>query len=440
MANAGKGGGGQSAYNSNVASLLGGNSANGIDPLIEVTFTSADEGAGAEILTTNITVSGATTPNLKLSADRVTTNDVKCKISQPNAVLNKADADGNTVVSAGTLDSGLVTKTVDFEVISETNKSISIVNTEIVDDKDSSVYSSASQNLFLNDVIFEAETTDPAASGRTFIIYPPEENLTVRVIMAGSAGLSHNGNTGGNGGITEFTYTLQKNTEYAFKLGYTVSPPTSLGGGGAGAFFYEKGRLLVACGGGGASGWSSGNGGAGGGAGVAGQNGTGSGSGSGAPSVGTGQLSSEGVLPVYVVVLGKQPSPGFITRGKVESCTSGDYWQSQGVSACSDVGNVKFRTFDGTEVSSSATIQRGYKADGAPENGFRFNGGSVGARQNRTLPFVGGGGAGAFGGFASVTSSAGGGGGSGYTNGSVNILSTSSNNGLYKSFAQIELL
>ena len=95
------------------------------------------EESGAQVITTNITVSGSTTPNLKLSADRVTTNDVKCKISQSNSVLNKADADGNTVLSAGTLDSGLVTKTVNFEVISETNKSISNVNTEIVDDKDS---------------------------------------------------------------------------------------------------------------------------------------------------------------------------------------------------------------------------------------------------------------------------------------------------------------
>ena len=109
MANAGRGGGGQSAYNSNVATLTGQNSSNGIDPSIEVTFTSAEEGAGAQIITTNITVSGSTTPNLKLSADRVTTNDVKCKISQSNSVLNKADADGNTILSAGTLDSVLVT-------------------------------------------------------------------------------------------------------------------------------------------------------------------------------------------------------------------------------------------------------------------------------------------------------------------------------------------
>ena len=124
--------------------------------------------------------------------------------------MNKADADGNTVLSAGTLDSGLVTKTANFEVISETNKSISNVNTEIVDDKDSSVHTSASQNLFLNDVLFQAETTDPAASGRTFIIYPPDENLTVKVTMGGSRGFDFNGNSGGNGGVTIFTYTYKE--------------------------------------------------------------------------------------------------------------------------------------------------------------------------------------------------------------------------------------
>ena len=426
MANAGRGGGGQSAYNSNVATLTGQNSSNGIDPTIEVTFTSADEGAGAQVITTNITVSGSTTPNLKLSADRVTTNEVKCKISQSSSVLNKADADGNTILSAGTLDDGLVTKTANFEVISETNKTISDVNTEIVDDKDSSVYSSASQNLFLNDVLFQAETTDPAASGRTFIIYPPDENIAVKITMGGSAGFAHNGNTGGRGGVTVFTYTLQRNTEYAFKLGYTVSPPTSLGYGGSGAFFYEKGRLLVACGGGGASGWYGGNGGAGGGAGVAGSSGTGSSSGSGGQSVGSGQLTSEGVVPTGG------------TGGKVESCTTGDYWLGQGVDACSDVGNVKFRDHLGNEISSSATIQRGYKADGAPENGFRFNGGSSFYEVNGT--YVGGGGAGAYGGNAAASTNAGGGGGSGYTNGSVNIISTSSDNGLFTAFAQIELL
>ena len=427
MSNAGKGEGGQSAYKSSIT-LTGQDSATGIDPVVEVTYTSAEAGAGGETITTDITVSGATSPNLTLSADAVITSSVKCKISHPTAAFNKADADGTSILSGGTLDGGLVTKSADFEVINALNKTISTLNFETVNDKDSSVYSSESQNLFLNDIAFQTgeSDSDPLVSGRSYIIYPPDENITVKITMGASAGERFNGNDGGNGGVTVFTYTLQKNTEYVFKLGTTVSPPTSLGQGGAGAFFYEKGRLLVACGGGGASGWFSGSGGNGGGAGVSGSSGGGSSGGDGGQSVSAGQLTSEGIVPTG--------SDG----GKVEPCTSGDYWLGQGIDACNDVGNVKFRTFDGTEVSNSATIQRGYKGDGGPENGFRFNGGQSLNEVNGT--YVGGGGAGAYGGNAAASTNSGGGGGSGYTNGSVNILSTSSNNETLTGFAQIELL
>ena len=428
MSNATQGGGGQSAYNSSIANLTGQNSATGIEPVVEVTYTSAEEGAGNEVITTNITVSGATTPTLKLTADTITTSNVKCRISHPNAVLNSADANGDTILSDGTLSGGLVTKTADFEVISSINKTISILNFELVNDKKSDSHISGSQNLFLNNVDFQTgeNDTDPNVSGTTFVMYPPDENITVKITMGASAGESFNGNDGGRGGVTVFSYTLQKNTEYVFKLGTTVSPPTSLGKGGAGAFFYEKGRLLVACGGGGASGWFGGTGGDGGGAGVAGSSGGGSSGGDGGQSVSAGQLPAEGEVPTGG------------TGGKVESCTSGDYWQSQGVDPCNDVGNVKFRTFDGTEVSSSATIQRGYKGDGGPENGFRFNGGQSFYQVNGT--YVGGGGAGAYGGNATASTNSGGGGGSGYTNGSVNIISTSSENDDIIGFAQIELL
>ena len=428
MSNATQGGGGESAYRSSIANLTGQNSATGIDPIVEVTYTSAEEGAGGETITNNITVSGATTPNLKLTADGVITSNVKCKISHPTSVLNSADANGDTTLSDGTLSGGLVTKTAEFEVISAINKTISILNFELVNDKKSDSHISGSQNLFLNNVDFQTgeNDTDPNVSGTTFVMYPPDENITVKITMGASAGESFNGNDGGAGGVTVFSYTLQKNTEYVFKLGTTVSPPTSLGKGGAGAFFYEKGRLLVACGGGGASGWYSGTGGNGGGAGVAGSSGTGSSGGDGGQSVSAGQLTSAGIVPTGG------------TGGKVESCTTGDYWLGQGVDACSDVGNVKFRTFDGNEVSSSATIQRGYKGDGGPENGFRFNGGSSFNQVNGT--YVGGGGAGAYGGNGAASTNSGGGGGSGYTNGSVNIISTSSENNSYSGFAQIELL
>ena len=428
MSNATQGGGGESAYRSSIANLTGQNSATGVDPIVEVTYTSAEEGAGGETITNNITVSGATTPNLKLTADGVITSNVKCKISHPTSVLNSADANGDTTLSDGTLSGGLVTKTAEFEVISAINKTISILNFELVNDKKSDSHISGSQNLFLNNVDFQTgeNDTDPNVSGTTFVMYPPDENITVKITMGASAGESFNGNDGGAGGVTVFSYTLQKNTEYVFKLGTTVSPPTSLGKGGAGAFFYEKGRLLVACGGGGASGWYSGTGGNGGGAGVAGSSGTGSSGGDGGQSVSAGQLTSAGIVPTGG------------TGGKVESCTTGDYWLGQGVDACSDVGNVKFRTFDGNEVSSSATIQRGYKGDGGPENGFRFNGGSSFNQVNGT--YVGGGGAGAYGGNGAASTNSGGGGASGYTNGSVNIISTSSENNSYSGFAQIELL
>ena len=71
MSNATQGGGGQSAYNNNIVTLTGQNSSNGIDPIVEVTYTSAEEGAGNEVITTNVTVSGATTPNLKLTAEKI---------------------------------------------------------------------------------------------------------------------------------------------------------------------------------------------------------------------------------------------------------------------------------------------------------------------------------------------------------------------------------
>ena len=44
-----------------------------------------------------------------------------CDISS-KAVLNHADANGNTTLSSGVFESGLSTKTVDFESISAVNK------------------------------------------------------------------------------------------------------------------------------------------------------------------------------------------------------------------------------------------------------------------------------------------------------------------------------
>ena len=45
---------------------------------------------------------------------------------------------------------------------------------------------------------------------RAITVFPTEENIAVRIDMAGSAGQSFNGNSGGEGGKCTFTTTLQK--------------------------------------------------------------------------------------------------------------------------------------------------------------------------------------------------------------------------------------
>ena len=97
--------------------------------------------------------------------------------------------------------------------------------------------------------------------------------------------------------------------------------------------------------------------------------------------------------------------------GRVLPCPKGVYWRQQGVSACSDVGSsTQFRLSDGTLITNSASITRGYK------DGYNIIQ-TAGAGSNNG----GNGGAGATGGAGGVNG-AGGGGGSGYTNGSVTVV------------------
>jgi len=392
MARSGGGNGGQSAYNSQVATLASGTSAaNGVDPFIEVTYTSATQSGGTQV-TTNTTISGATSPTLTIRSNRVGIQTAQCRLTHPTSA-----------------DSPILSNTVNFETISAINLSRSIINYEVCLDTSYLTFTpTVSQNLFLASLQLGGFIDIPA---RAIIIHPPEENIPVKITMAGSAGQGFNGNAGGQGGLCVFSYTLKKNVEYVFKLGCTVEPTSSIGRGGAGAYFYEKGRLLVACGGGGASGWSGGTGGAGGGAGIVGANGSGAGGGRGGVKANDGQLPSAGLLP------------SGISGGKIESCTTGVYWKNQGISPCSDVGQERFRDANGNIVSNSSLIQRGYKSASESNYGFRHNGGNSATSVGGV--FVGGGGSGAYGGNAASNASSGGGGASGYTNGSVSIISSS---------------
>ena len=275
------GSGGSSRYRSDVATLLS-NSTNGVTPEVIVEYVSSTEGSGGSDVTVKTTISGSQTNSLTIKSDSVGIQTVRCLIKHPTAALNFAQARNPSEPneSDGVLDSGLLSVTRNFETISSVNTQQSFLTYELVRDDDVNRFATGTQNLFLGSLGLQA-STDNFDMTRTITVFPTEENIAVKIQMAGSAGQSFNGNSGGEGGVCVFTTTLLKNTEYSFKLGATVEPTASIGRGGAGAYFYEKGRLLVACGGGGASGWYGGSGGDGGGAGVAGGSGSGQNRGTG---------------------------------------------------------------------------------------------------------------------------------------------------------------
>ena len=323
-ANATGGSGGQSAYNSQVVTLQE-NAETGVQPFVEVTYTSATQGGG-QTQTIQTTISGSQTNSMTIQSDTVGIQTVRCLIKHPTAALNEGQATNPSEAneSDGVLNDGLLTVTRNFETISSVNLQQSNLTVELVRDDDVNVFDTDEQNLFLGPLNLQATTSDFDMT-RAITVFPTEENIAVRIEMGGSAGQSFNGNAGGEGGKCTFTTTLLKNTEYTFKLGATIEPTASIGRGGAGAYFYEKGRLLVACGGGGASGWYGGSGGDGGGAGVAGQSGSGANRGAGGTKYNDGSLPAAGILPSGA------------TGGKIESCTTGGYWNGQGFSPCSDL-------------------------------------------------------------------------------------------------------
>ena len=141
--------------------------------------------------------------------------------------------------------------------------------------------------------------------------------------------------------------------------------------------------------------------------------------GSGGVNVGQGNLRLDGKFGSAYIAPFLYPedeqSEG-VTGGQAISCTKGIYWAQQGVAPCADItGNSQFRLSDGTVVTNTGSILRGYKAGyniiqtaGGPQTGgFRGGNGAYGGNSG-----IGGGGDG------------GGGGGSGYSDGSVTIVTT----------------
>jgi len=234
--------------------------------------------------------------------------------------------------------------------------------------------------------------------------YAPENDLDLEIDIRTSKGTDKGSYTGGQGGTSRIRTTLRRNDEYTV-LGISNN---------SGLFIYRGASLISVVGRGGDAG-SVGNGGIGGGVSNSGENGSGRGAGTGGvrPSA---QLTLNGIFgstsTVSNILSGDSIAP-IPNGGRTISCPKGSYWVGQGIQPCSIIGNIQFRNTDGTLISQSALINRGFKP-----------GYTITTTAGKALSTGGNGGVGATGG--SGGNEGGGGGGSGYSDGSYTIFSSTS--------------
>ena len=338
-------------------------------------------------------VSGATTPTLTLTSNNSGISyDVRCNVS-----------------SATASNSPIVSDSVTYAVNVPTN----VINIEAIKNAGTQATLS-SVDLANGEITINAATSSTASDFFLHSLYAPNKDVDVEMELYGGKGdnfgnLATTGRVGGSGGKSTIRFTMQQNEEYVIAgLTEAVNSP----------FVYRKGELMVCVGQGGAGG-QSGSGGNGGGVDVDGQAGNGAGSSTGNSRPLTGSLTIQGKFgsafqsPLLYPGDVQEPSSS-VNGGQTISCTKGVYWAQQGVAPCVDItGNSQIRLSNGTIITNSASITRGYKV------GYNI---IQTAGINQT-PNCGKGGNGATGGNGAITLG-GGAGGSGYTDGSVTIVST----------------
>ena len=345
-------------------------------------------------------ISGATTDTLTIEQNAEGTTDISVTAS---IVVN------DVTISA-------TSNTVDFVGVAARN----VLNFEAFDLVNED-YKTAEVNLDSTDTY----TVNQDTFGSDYSVisfHSPETAFDVRMQIYAAKGANSGSNSGGNGGFTEVDLSLKEDTEYTI-IGIANN---------SAVFIYEGSTLILVTGQGGNAG-SSGNGGAGGGANGSGANGSGgiSGSGGSVPS----NLSLEGIWGSVIssdsVTLYSGDSIATGTNGgRTITCSRGNYWIDQGISACSNnsSSNIKFRYNDGSEEADSASIIRGFKP-GYTVTTTRGAGANNG----------GNGGNGATGGQGG-NNGGGGGGGSGYTNGTATIReSTQGGNSSTDSYITFQL-
>ena len=384
----GKGGsGGQSEFDNTVITSSSAQTTNTSDGFVFLSLASDEDIDNIPSSTTRkTTLSGTQSDTLTIKSDTVGIQTVQCKITHPTASNSPVFSD-----------------TVNFTVLNNADQFN--INIEAIGVDDTA--SLTSINLFNGDHEFETSlsNTDAGRVTNYYSVYSPDKDIDVEMDLYGGKGAdSAEGGVGGEGGFSRIRFTMDQNVEYVIAgLSTAINAP----------FVYRKASLLASVGGGGDAGNSSAaKGGFGGGVSNAGEDGRGNDNGIAGDHLDT--LPSNGIFGSIVSITSPSPDTQASTPdgGRVIPCTRGVYWRDEGLTPCEDIsGNTKFRLSDGTEVTNTGSIARGYKAGydviqtaGAGENGGG-NGGS-GA--------IGGQG----GGFRS-----GGAGGGGYNNG-VTVVST----------------
>lgn len=338
-------------------------------------------------------VSGAKTPKLTISLPNTSTNLLRAKLTHPTSC-----------------NSPLYTDTIKYEIVPFTNRSL--IGVEAYYPSSSTCLS---KQIDLTNIDYTI--TSDSIDSDTICFYAKEKDLNIEMEMFGAAG-SGSGGTGGAGGYSKIRFTIKKNDEYIIKGIKSNSA----------VFLYRKAQL-IACVGQGGIGNLYGSGGLGGGVGVSGKDGSGRSPGQGGIAIYSGTLGGNGIFGTSSFT---DPSKVYSEDsialgyfgGRTISCTKGVYWRNNGKSACEDLGLIKFRLSDGTEVINSSIINRGFK-DGYSINqtaggGFVYL--SSGTVASRAIDYLSNGGNGATGGNAGTMG--GGGGGSGYSDTSITVVST----------------
>ena len=357
----------------------------------EINYTSA---SATPPTSQNITVSGTQTPTLTIRSDSILTRRIRCIVSHTSEDISDITSNEVNFICQSSAD----TSTINIETIGTT-----------------STATLSSHDLADGTYTFDMVPSSSTSTVLYYGLYSPDKDINVEMDLFGGKGSSNGANEGGQGGYSRIRFTLEQNTEYIISgLNEVINAP----------FVYRKASLIACVGEGGSAG-NGATGGPGGGVNVSGGSGFGLEGGlDGGSVVPAGTLSGDGIFGSAYQSPTVYPGDSQETEsnaGRTISCPKGVFWATQGISPCSDVLNVfnqgetptKFIQSDGTEVTNTAAITRGYKA------GYDIIQ-TAGIQGEST---AGKGGNGATGGHGG-THLGGAGGGSGYTDGSVTIVDT----------------